>query len=70
MIFSKNIEPMCCYCEKGVLMQNNKYVICKKRGVVTASYYCRRFIYDPLKRIPPMKKLEKQEFKQKDFSIE
>jgi hypothetical protein len=69
-MFSKKIEPMCIICERGVVMHNQKYIICKKRGVVTATYACGRFVYDPLKRIPPKKHLLKQRFTQSDFSIE
>lgn len=69
MIFSKSTDPMCCYCEKGILMQNTKYVICKKKGIVSSSGQCRSYIYDPLKRTPVRHKVRQNEYEQKDFEI-
>lgn len=46
-------------------------MICQKYGVVPASHHCRKFRYDPLKRVPARpaapKALEKLE--EKDFSL-
>lgn len=69
MIYGKRIEASCSHCEKGIAMQNKKYVICKKRGIVTGSYSCRNYVYDPLKRIPPKKPSRKNEFNESDFEI-
>ncbi len=52
MIFSKKIEPRCQYCEFGKMLNDQK-VVCIKKGVMSPTSHCRKFRYDPLKRLPP-----------------
>ena len=52
MLFAKEIEPRCAYCQRGAALDEER-VACIKRGVVDAGWHCRAFRYDPLKRIPP-----------------
>lgn len=52
MLFRKNIEPMCAYCSHGKKLDEIE-LSCKYRGVTRASDSCRRFKYEPLKRVPP-----------------
>ena len=65
-LFGVNIEPRCAYCEHGTLSRDNEAVLCGKRGVVTPDYSCRKFIYDPISRIPkmqpPLMHFEKSDF--------
>ena len=51
-IFRKDIEKRCAYCAFGTTI-NAREVACSKRGVVDAADHCRRFRYDPLRRVPP-----------------
>ena len=69
-LFGKNIEPACKYCELAVKkMDGERHVLCEKHGVVKVDYRCRKYIYDPTKRIPkPPKPLEK--FSADDFSLD
>ncbi len=46
------IEKCCAYCEKATPLVGDEYVLCSKKGVVSLTHSCRRFSYDPLKRIP------------------
>ena len=46
------ITKCCAYCEKATLLPGDDYVLCAKKGVVSPSHVCRRFEYDPMKRIP------------------
>ncbi len=46
------IVKCCAYCEKATPLAGDEYVLCEKRGVVSLTHHCRRFAYDPLKRIP------------------
>lgn len=46
------ITKCCVYCEKSTLLAGEEYVLCPRKGVVSQNYVCRRFLYDPLKRIP------------------
>lgn len=52
MLFRKDIEPMCSYCQHGTKL-NDMELSCKYRGITRASSSCRRFKYEPLKRVPP-----------------
>ncbi len=51
-LFRKNIEKNCTYCAHGCLI-NDREVVCAKKGITDVTSNCRRFSYDPLKRIPP-----------------
>ena len=49
---------------------NEDTMICQKCGVVPATHQCRRFRYDPLKRVPPVPKTEDfSRFEKKDYSL-
>ena len=52
MLFRKNIDPRCAYCQRGQLI-NEREVACVKKGSVNMEDHCRAFKYDPLKRVPP-----------------
>lgn len=49
---NKGIENICAYCEYARDTHEREFVICSKKGVVNAMGKCRKFIYDPMKRIP------------------
>ena len=51
MLYGKNIEPRCEYCERGRDVDED-YVVCAHMGVVSKGYQCRKFVYTPLKRTP------------------
>ena len=68
-IFSKNIEPHCAYCahcEKDTEYQG----ICEFRGIVALAGSCRRFRYDPFKRIPAKAKaMDFTQYDDMDYSL-
>ncbi len=51
-LFSKEIEPCCIYCARSRKVNENE-VICIKHGIVSCNFKCRKYKYDPTKRIPP-----------------
>ncbi len=53
MIFSKDVEKICAYCEHGKPILGTEDIICAKKGLVRADYCCRKFLYTPLRRTPP-----------------
>ena len=67
-LFRKDIEKRCAYCAFGNQI-NGGEVVCEKRGVVPAGGSCRRFAYDPLKRVPPRPVELDRSFSEKDFAI-
>ena len=50
--FGNNIEPACSYCKCGKLSYDKTMILCEKTGVVEHDYSCKKFCYDPLKRVP------------------
>ncbi len=65
-VFSKKTVPMCSFCKHGLPCRGSRLIVCRKRGVVDASFSCRSFKYDPLERVPAaapvLEKHEKSEF--------
>lgn len=56
----RELDRACVYCENASLLQDKDFVLCRRHGVVNAGHSCRRFSYDPLKRIPvPRKRVDK-----------
>lgn len=56
----------CRFCEKAAVLDGGNQILCNYRGIVPADHKCRRFSYDPLKRIPraPLRppKLSEEDF--------
>ena len=46
-------ERICAYCEYATPLFHEDTSLCKHKGVVKKDFHCRRFSYDPLKRVPP-----------------
>lgn len=53
MIFSKEIEKICAYCEHGKQIIGTDDIICSKKGLKKAEHTCKKFRYTPLRRTPP-----------------
>lgn len=69
MLFRKNIEKSCTYCIHGTRL-DEETVLCMKKGVVSAERKCRKFSYDPCKRIPvKAKALNFEKYKEEDYSL-
>lgn len=69
MVFSKDIVPMCAYCEHGKRIMSTDDIICSKKGLVKADSCCKKFLYTPLNRIPPKKNIKTEEFCKEDFEF-
>ncbi|MBQ5711980.1 MAG: hypothetical protein IIV61_05140 [Oscillospiraceae bacterium] len=69
MLFRKKIPCSCGYCANGTMMDEGQ-VLCTKYGVVAEKEKCRRFKYDPCKRIPAKPKaLDFRKYDEHDFSL-
>jgi hypothetical protein len=51
MLFSRHIPPSCSYCRYGSSIGNGE-IACLRRGITSAGGSCKKFRYDPLKRVP------------------
>ena len=69
MLFRKDIDPRCVYCQWGQQL-NEREVACVKKGVVPVEFSCRSFRYDPVKRVPPRPAtLDTRKHREEDFSL-
>ena len=69
MIFRKKMPRSCTYCLNGAKVDNGT-ILCSKKGLILADKPCRKFIYDPCKRIPPKPKaLDFSSYKDEDFTL-
>lgn len=69
MLFRKKLPRSCRYCACGTQVTDEQ-VLCNKRGVVSVHYACRKFEYDPCKRIPAkVKALDLEKYNDADFSL-
>ena len=51
MLFRKKIDRYCTYCQFAGKI-DDETMVCQFCGVVPSEHRCRRFRYDPLRRIP------------------
>ena len=69
MLFRKKIEKSCSYCAYGTKIDDEQ-VLCIKKGVVPVLSKCRKFSYDPCKRIPVKPKaLDFSKYNDEDYSL-
>lgn len=69
MLFRKKIQRRCSYCAHGTQLEDDQ-ILCVKKGVVPAEGKCRRFLYDPCKRIPvKARALDFSKYDKEDFSL-
>lgn len=64
----KNVSPKCIYCETGIVTDDGKTILCKRKGVMQPDSFCRKFRYDPLKRVPDTVKMQTG-FSEEDFAL-
>jgi hypothetical protein len=69
-MFSEDNPKICALCEyAAVIAGDDMHVLCSKKGIMEKERGCRKFLYDPLKRIPHRVTLN-TDFSAADFSIE
>ena len=69
MLFRKKMPKACRYCAHSAVC-DEEMILCKKRGIVAPDGKCRKFRYDPIKRIPAKSKaLDFDKYSNEDFSL-
>ena len=69
MLFRKKIERSCSYCLYGAKLEDD-VILCSKKGIRGIGESCRRFRYDPIKRVPPKAKaMDFSRYKEEDFTL-
>lgn len=56
-MFNKDIVKKCAHCCNSLPLSNNGEMACKIRGIVNSDDLCRKYKYDPLKRVPKAQKI-------------
>ena len=67
-IFNKDLPHACSYCVYGRESLFSGEILCSKRGVTSVRDSCRKYKYDPLKRVPERVKIS-DNYKPEDFSL-
>jgi len=69
MLFRKKMPRSCTYCLYATRL-NEDEALCIKRGIVLVSKPCRKFKYDPCKRVPlKAKASDFKKYDDTDFSL-
>lgn len=69
MLFRKKIERSCTYCQYGTMLDEDG-VLCSKKGFRSLDSSCRKFKYDPCKRIPSKPKaMDFTKYEEEDYSL-
>ncbi len=69
MLFRKKIERSCSYCRFGTKLDEEQ-ILCAKRGICSPEDSCRKFKYDPCKRIPAKPKaVDFSKYNEEDYSL-
>ena len=69
LLFRKKIDRACSYCQFAGKVDGES-MICQKYGVVPAGHHCRKFRYDPLKRVPSRPNVKRfDQLDDKDYAL-
>lgn len=60
-----DLPRVCEFCEHAAIINDECNVLCDTKGIVNREYKCKKFSYDPLKRVPrtlpPLPKLSEED---------
>ena len=68
MLFRKKIDRYCTYCQFAGKI-DDETMVCQFCVIVPSDHRCRRFRYDPLRRIPGRPAAPKHTHDDADFSL-
>lgn len=51
-LFPKKAYPACQNCRHGRKAMDGEKILCTHKGIVEPDFSCRKYRYDPLKRVP------------------
>ena len=69
-LYGNRNEPRCAYCANGRAAADGVSFMCAHKGFVDPEGACRRFRYDPLKRIPETPRANPRSYAPEDISID
>ena len=69
MLFRKKLQRSCSYCKLGTELSEGS-VLCAKKGIMNPAKPCRKFRYEPTKRIPgKIKTPDFAQYNEDDFNL-
>ena len=68
MLFRKKITKSCLYCAHATILDPTQ-ALCVKKGVVSTEKPCRKFRYDPCKRVPLKPKAPSFQYEEDQFQL-
>ena len=68
-LYGNSVEPRCEYCEHGTRSADGRQVFCKRKGVMPLAAKCRKYVYDPLKRVP-FRQAQLKQYHPEEFSLD
>lgn len=69
-LFRKDVDHACQYCTYAVILTEDHVMCNKKKKKMSVDEKCRRFQYDPLKRVPAKQKaLDFSKYEEYDYSL-
>ena len=68
-LYGNHVKPACETCQHAQRSYDGKVMLCPRHGAMPLYEQCRKYVYDPLKRVP--RRLPKQaEHTAEEFSLE
>lgn len=67
-LFNKEQIKRCDTCLYGELAQDNTSILCEKKGLKEPDGFCKKYKYDPLKRVP-LKQIIDTDYSPEDFML-
>ena len=68
-LYGNTITPACELCGHGRRAADGQVILCIHKGVTAPSYHCRKFLYDPLRRVP-FRQPEVAAFSEEEFRLD
>ncbi len=66
---SNEYPRSCRFCEKGRPSFDGSAVLCPRRGILSPDDCCKKYVYDPLKRKPPVASPKTSGLSPEDFTL-
>lgn len=67
-LFGNHVEPACRHCRFSRETADGRMMLCQHQGVVAPYYSCRKYRYDPLRRVPSRQAVL-PEYDKSDFEL-
>ncbi len=68
-LYGNHITPACETCANARRSFDGKVMLCPRHGAMPLYEHCRKYVYDPLKRVP-RRLPQKAEHSEEEFSLE